>query len=185
MSRALCAVAQRLEREEPERLPQHFAWCLRCLRDAGPPRPGVTLLHVVVLAVLAALALPACTDALRLAQATAVRGLAVAGQGAERAVLAAEQADGDRAIDAVVARGGTATEVDAVLSGVRERWRPALDALDALRAALSTWLAALDAGQTGDWAAVLREACDTVAAVEPLAPAAIGPVASVVKGACP
>lgn len=150
-------------------------------------RPGFGGLYLLMalVAVLAALALPACTDALRLAQATAVRGLAVAGQGAERAVLAAEQADGDRAIDAAIARGGGASEVDAVLSGVRERWRPALDALDALRAALSTWLAALDAGQTGDWTAVLREACATVAAVEPMAPTAIGPVASVVKGVCP
>lgn len=157
---------------------------LRASRDLGS-RVGLSLLCWALVAVLAALALPACTDALRLAQATAVRGLAVAGQGAERAVLAAEQADGDRAIDAVVSRGGTATEVDAVLSVVRERWRPALDALDALRAALSAWLAALDAGQTGDWTAVLHEACATVAAVEPLAPAAIGPVASVVKGVCP
>ena len=122
----------------------------------------------------------ACTDALRLAQATAVRGLAEAGQSVEAGVLERWEREG---IDAVAAAppGGEQAAADAV----EARWQPALRALDVLRAALDVWLEAIEAERSGDWAGLIRAACVAVDAIEPLAPEAIGPVARVVGRMCP
>lgn len=147
----------------------------------GAVTPKSAAKPTAVLLVL--LSLSGCTSALRQAQVTAAHAITVAGAELAPALRALEQAEGDRAIDRA-APGGKAA-IAAALADVEARWEPALAAIGVLEASADAWVAALEAGDTGDWSALLGAGCRAIAAAEPLAPAALGPLAGLLHGVCP
>ena len=110
-------------------------------RMRGPSALGVLLL--IVAAAYSAATIGCGPGALGM-QARAAQVTAIATGGAGEVIDAAR----DRALDAVEeAHPIRGPERDAALDAEAERWRPAGQALDAIRSALVTWIAAIEAAR--------------------------------------
>ncbi len=128
------------------------------------------LTHALICSCLALVALLvglACSPAARQVQAVAANTLALAANDAGPLLVAAERAEGDRAIDSAPDKASALV----ALAAVRSKWAPVWDRWAAVRAAQAAWATALETKATPEdiakAAGALRDAYCALGAVTP------------------